>query len=66
MSESLRLEKEDVLVFICAFLFAIQILLEDHFVKLADLVEISCINIFSTFSVHLINSPCFCAESGIE
>lgn len=34
------------------------------FFKLAYLV--CCINIFSTFSVHLINSPCFCAESGIE
>ena len=34
------------------------------FFKLAYLV---CdVNIFSTFSVHLINSSCFCAESGIE
>jgi len=48
MSESLQLEKGDVLVFICAFLFAIQILLADHFVELADLVEISCIQFLTS------------------
>lgn len=48
MSESLQIGKGDVLVFICAFLFAIQILLADHFVKLADPVEISCIQFLTS------------------
>ena len=48
MSESLQIGKGDVLVFICAFLFAIQILLADHFVELADPVEISCIQFLTS------------------
>lgn len=48
MSESLQIGKGDVLVFICAFLFAIQILLVDYFVELADPVEISCIQFLTS------------------
>ena len=48
MSESIQIGKGDVLVFICAFLFAIQILLADHFVELADPVEISCIQFLTS------------------
>ena len=48
MSESLQIGKGDVLVFICAFLFAIQILLADHFVELSDPVDISCIQFLTS------------------
>ncbi len=48
MSESLQIGRGDVLVLFCAFLFSVQILLADHFVRLADPVEISCIQFLTS------------------
>ena len=43
MSEGLRLGKGDTLVFICAILFSVHILVIDYFSPKADGVELSCI-----------------------
>lgn len=43
MSEKLALSRGDTLVFICAILFSVHILIIDHFSPMADGVELSCI-----------------------
>lgn len=43
MSESLSLEKGDILVFLCAIVFAAHIMLVDHYSEQADGVIVSCI-----------------------
>lgn len=43
MSETLQISKGDFLVLMCAFCFAIHILLVDHFSPLVDGVRLSCI-----------------------
>lgn len=43
MSERLALSRGDTLVFICAILFSVHILVIDHFSPMADGVELSCI-----------------------
>ena len=43
MSERLALSRGDTLVFICAVLFSVHILVIDHFSPMADGVELSCI-----------------------
>ena len=43
MSESLSLGRGDILVFLCAILFSIHILVIDHFSPRVDGVELSCI-----------------------
>ena len=48
MSGSLRIGRGDALVLGCAVLFSVQILLADHFVQLADPVEISCIQFLTS------------------
>ena len=46
MTESLHIEKGDLLVFICALLFSLHILIIDHFSPLTDGVKMSCIQFF--------------------
>ena len=48
MSESLHIGRGDALVFLCAILFSVQIMVADHFVQLADPVEISCIQFLTS------------------
>lgn len=46
MTESLRLEKGDILVMACAFVFSFHIMVVDHFSPLVDGVKMSCIQFF--------------------
>lgn len=46
MTESFRIGRGDFLVFLCAIVFSVHILVIDHFSPLADGVEISCIQFF--------------------
>ncbi len=46
MTESLRLGNGDILVFICAFLFSVHILVIDYFTQYVDGVKMSCIQFF--------------------
>ncbi len=48
MSESLSLGKGDALVFICAILFSVHILVIDYFSPKADGVELSCIQFLTS------------------
>lgn len=62
MSESLHIGKGDLLVFVCAILFSIHILVIDYFSPLADGVEISCIQfltagVFSLVMMLLFEHP---------
>ncbi len=62
MSESLHIDKGDLLVFVCAILFSIHILVIDYFSPLADGVEISCIQfliagVFSLIMMMLFEHP---------
>ena len=62
MSESLHIGKGDLLVFVCAILFSIHILVIDYFSPLADGVEISCIQfliagVFSLAMMLLFEHP---------
>lgn len=62
MSESLHIGKGDLLVFVCAILFSIHILVIDYFSPLADGVEISCIQfliagVFSLIMMLLFEHP---------
>lgn len=47
MSESFSLGRGDVLVFVCAVLFSIHILVIDHFSPKIDGVELSCLQFFT-------------------
>lgn len=46
IKESLSIGLGDMLVFICAFLFSLHILLIDYFIKKADGVKMSCLQFF--------------------
>lgn len=46
INESLHIGKGDVLVFICALLFSVHILVIDHFTQYVDGVKMSCIQFF--------------------
>lgn len=46
MTESLRLGTGDILVFICACLFSVHILVIDYFTQYADGVKMSCVQFF--------------------
>ena len=46
MTESLRLGTGDILVFICACLFSVHILVIDYFTRFVDGVKMSCIQFF--------------------
>ncbi len=46
MNESLRIGKGDILVFICAVLFSVHILVIDYFTQYVDGVKMSCIQFF--------------------
>lgn len=46
ISESLQIGKGDLLVFICACLFSVHILVIDYFTRYADGVKMSCIQFF--------------------
>lgn len=43
MTESFRLEKGDILVMVCAFIFSFHIMAVDHFSPMTDGVKISCV-----------------------
>lgn len=62
MSETFQIGRGDILVFVCAILFSIHILVIDHFSPLADGVEISCIQfliagVFSLVMALLFEHP---------
>ena len=46
ITESFRIGTGDILVFICAFLFAVHILVIDYFTRYVDGVKMSCIQFF--------------------
>lgn len=46
ITEGLSIGRGDILVFICALLFAVHILVIDHFTQLVDGVKMSCIQFF--------------------
>ncbi|MCI8854724.1 MAG: DMT family transporter [Lachnospiraceae bacterium] len=46
INETLRVGKGDLLVFICALLFAVHILVIDHFTQRVDGIRMSCIQFF--------------------
>lgn len=47
MTKSLTLSTGDLLVFVCAFIFAVHILVIDHYSPLVDGVKMSCIQFFT-------------------
>lgn len=46
ITETLYLKQGDLLVFICAFFFSVQIMLVDHFAPKVDCVRLACIQFF--------------------
>lgn len=54
MSERLQIANGDLLVFVCAVLFSIHILVIDYFSPLADGVEISCVQFFTAGAVSFV------------
>lgn len=59
MSEKLSLGKGDTLVFICAILFSVHILIIDHFSPKADGVELSCIQFLTAGIIGSIGAVIF-------
>lgn len=64
MNEGFSVSKGDALVFICAIIFSIHILVIDYFSKRADGVELSCIQFFTagiiaTAGAFLFETPSF-------
>ncbi len=59
MSERLALSKGDTLVFVCAVLFSVHILIIDHFSEKADGVELSCIQFFTAGVIGSIGALIF-------
>lgn len=62
MKDSIRLEKGDALVLVCAFIFSLHILVIDHFSQKVDGVKMSCIQfwvcgILSLLCSFLFESP---------
>lgn len=56
MKDSLRLEKGDALVLVCAFIFSLHILVIDHFSQKVDGVKMSCIQFWVCGILSLICS----------
>lgn len=54
IKESLTIEKGDILIFICAIVFAFHILTIDHFIKKCDGVMLSCGQFFAASAIALI------------
>ena len=59
MSEKLALSRGDTLVFICAILFSVHILIIDHFSPMADGVELSCIQFLTAGLIGSIGAILF-------
>ena len=59
MSERLALSRGDTLVFICAVLFSVHILVIDHFSPMADGVELSCIQFLTAGVIGSIGAILF-------
>ena len=59
MSERLALSRRDTLVFICAILFSVHILVIDHFSPMADGVELSCIQFLTAGVIGSIGAILF-------
>lgn len=59
MQDSLRLEKGDALVLVCAFIFSLHILVIDHFSQKVDGVKMSCIQFWVCGILSLICSFIF-------
>ncbi len=59
MKDSIRLEKGDALVLICAFIFSLHILVIDHFSQKVDGVKMSCIQFWVCGILSLICSLLF-------
>ena len=59
MKDSLRLEKGDALVLVCAFIFSLHILVIDHFSQKVDGVKMSCIQFWVCGILSLICSLYF-------
>ena len=59
MSEKLALSRGDTLVFICAILFSVHILVIDHFSPMADGVELSCIQFLTAGVIGSIGAILF-------
>ena len=59
MSERLALSRGDTLVFICAILFSVHILVIDHFSPMADGVELSCIQFLTAGVIGSIGAILF-------
>ena len=59
MSEGLALSRGDTLVFICAILFSVHILVIDHFSPMADGVELSCIQFLTAGVIGSIGAILF-------
>ena len=54
MNESLSINMGDLLVFICAFCFAVHIMVIDHFSPMVDGVKMSCIQFFVCSAVSAV------------
>ena len=61
MSDSMRFQLSDLLLLICALLFAVQILAVDHFSPLVDGVRMSCIQFLVCGLLSVI--PMLCTET---
>ena len=59
MSEKLSLGKGDILVFICALLFSVHIMVVDHFSPMCDGIELSCIQFFAAGVVATLGALIF-------
>ncbi len=59
MSEKLSLGKGDILVFICALLFSVHIMVVDHFSPMCDGIELSCIQFFTAGVVATLGALIF-------
>jgi len=59
MSERLALSKGDTLVFVCAVLFSVHILIIDYFSGKADGVELSCVQFFTAGVIGSIGALIF-------
>lgn len=59
MSEKLSLGKGDILVFICALLFSVHIMVVDHFSPMCDGIGLSCIQFFTAGVVATLGALIF-------
>jgi drug/metabolite transporter (DMT)-like permease len=59
LTETLTLQKSDVLVLLCAVTFSVHILVVDHFSPLVDGVKMSCIQFFVCGLLGILPMICF-------